>query len=375
MRAYDIVVVGGGLVGMAVAYGLARRGFGIAVTDEGDAAYRAARGNFALVWVQGKGTGVPRYASWTRASADLWSAFADELEDRSGINLEYSRRGGISICFSEAELSALQARLERIAIEAEPSNLNPGVEFEILDRPRLDALVPGLGPDVVGGSFCVHDGHCNSLMLHQGLLMAFQDLGGQYLPDHRVVDITPRAGGFAVRVGKEEITCGRLVLAGGVANAWLGPMVGMDVPVKPQRGQILVTERLDPLFDIPTQLVRQTGDGTIMMGATREDVGFDDGTTVQGLRHVAANGVRTFPFLARVRVVRAWAALRPMPQDTFPIYARSRDHPNAFAVNCHSGVTLAAVHAERLADWIVGDDVTPGLGPFSLDRFDVQAAP
>ena len=118
MRAHDIVVVGGGLVGMAVAYGLLRRGFGVVVTDEGDAAYRAARGNFALVWVQGKGDGLPRYASWTRASADLWPAFADELEDRTGLDLEYSRRGGVSVCFSEEELSALQARLERVAREA-----------------------------------------------------------------------------------------------------------------------------------------------------------------------------------------------------------------------------------------------------------------
>ena len=68
MRAYDTVVVGGGLVGMAVAYGLAKRGINVAVADEGDAAFRAARGNFALVWVHGKGGGLPRYASWTRTS-------------------------------------------------------------------------------------------------------------------------------------------------------------------------------------------------------------------------------------------------------------------------------------------------------------------
>ena len=61
-------------------------------------------------------------------------------------------------------------------------------------------------------------------------------------------------------------------------------------------------------------------------------------------------------------------------EDTFSIYSRSAEHPNAFVVNCHSGVTLAAVHAKHLAAWIAGDDVTPGVGPFSLDRFDVQTA-
>ena len=374
MRAYDTVVVGGGLVGMAVAYGLARRGIGVAVADEGDVAFRAARGNFALVWVHGKGGGFPRYASWTRTSADLWPAFAVELKASTGIDAGYSKRGAAHICFSDEEMATQQARLELVAAEAEPSNINPGVEFEMLERSALDKLVPGLGPDVVGASFSAIDGHCNSLMLHEALLKSFQDLGGQYLPNHRVLDIKPRDGGFSLKVGLDEIACGRVVLAGGIANSWLGPMVGMDVPVKALRGQILVTERLKPLFDIPTSLMRQTEEGTVMLGDTREDVGLDEGTTLQGLRKVAANGVRTFPFLANARLVRAWGALRPMPEDTFSIYSRSAEHPNAFVINCHSGVTLAAVHAEHLAAWIAGEDITPGVDPFSLDRFDVQTA-
>ncbi len=374
MRAYDSVVVGGGLVGMAVAYGLAKRGINVAVADEGDAAFRAARGNFALVWVHGKGGGLPRYASWTRTSADLWPAFADELKDRTAIDAAYSKRGAVHICFSDDEMAEQQAKLEQVAAEAEPSNLNPGVEFEMLDRPALDKLMPGLGPDVVGASFSAVDGHVNSLMLHEALLKSFQDLGGHYLPNHRVLDINPKADGFALKVGDDEIGCNCVVLAGGIANAWLGPMIGMAVPVKPLRGQILVTERLNPVFEIPTSLMRQTGEGTVMLGDTREDVGLDEGTTLQGLRKIAANGVRTFPFLARARLVRSWAALRPMPQDTFSIYSRSRDYPNAFVVNCHSGVTLAAIHAEHLAGWIAGEDVVPGVEPFSLDRFDVQAA-
>ena len=119
-------------------------------------------------------------------------------------------------------------------------------------------------------------------MLHEALLKSFQDLGGHYLPNHRVLDIKPQGGGFSLKIGLNEIACGRVVLAGGIANSWLGPMVGMDVPVKALRGQILVTERLKPLFDIPTSLMRQTDEGTVMLGDTREDVGLDEGTTLQG---------------------------------------------------------------------------------------------
>ncbi len=83
--AYDFAVVGGGLVGSAIAWGLARLGRRVVVLDQGDIAYRASRGNFALVWVQSKGLGMPEYAGWTKRSSDGWAGFAAELKDTTGI--------------------------------------------------------------------------------------------------------------------------------------------------------------------------------------------------------------------------------------------------------------------------------------------------
>ena len=93
----EIAVVGGGLVGMATAWGLARAGVRVAVLDEGDVAHRASRGNFALVWVQSKGLGMPRYAAWTRRSSDLWAGFADELQRTTGIDTRFERPGGFTL--------------------------------------------------------------------------------------------------------------------------------------------------------------------------------------------------------------------------------------------------------------------------------------
>ena len=82
---YEFAVVGGGLVGSAIAWGLARLGQRVVVLDQGDIAYRASRGNFALVWVQSKGLGMPEYAGWTKRSSDGWAGFASELKDTTGI--------------------------------------------------------------------------------------------------------------------------------------------------------------------------------------------------------------------------------------------------------------------------------------------------
>src|SRR5690606_739496 len=101
---FDFVVVGGGIVGAAVDYGLARAGEDVALIDEGDVAFRAARGNFGNVWVQGKGAGVPAYADLTRAAALLWPDFAAELQEATGIDLHYRRPGAFFFCLTEAAL-------------------------------------------------------------------------------------------------------------------------------------------------------------------------------------------------------------------------------------------------------------------------------
>ena len=100
----DVAVVGGGLVGTAVAWGLARLGRRVLVLDEGDVAHRASRGNFALVWVQSKGMGMPRYATWTRLSSDSWVGFAAELARETGVDVRFERPGGFSLALGEAEL-------------------------------------------------------------------------------------------------------------------------------------------------------------------------------------------------------------------------------------------------------------------------------
>ena len=101
MRRFDAIVIGGGLVGTAIGYGLAHAGLKVALVDEGDVAYRASRGNFGLVWVQTKGLGAPHYQRWTRASAAAWPGFAAELEERTGVAVGLEQNGGLQLCLSE----------------------------------------------------------------------------------------------------------------------------------------------------------------------------------------------------------------------------------------------------------------------------------
>src|SRR3954452_587940 len=130
MRCFDAIVIGGGLVGTAIAYGLGRDGLDVALVDEGDIAYRASRGNFGLVWVQSKGLGAPHYQRWTRASASEWPSLAAALQECTGIAIGLEQNGGLQLCLGEAELAKRREMMGQMRREAG----NFGFEYRMLDR-------------------------------------------------------------------------------------------------------------------------------------------------------------------------------------------------------------------------------------------------
>jgi glycine/D-amino acid oxidase-like deaminating enzyme len=370
VREADVAVIGGGLVGAAIAWGLARTGVRVVVLDEGDVAFRASRGNFALVWVQGKGLGLPEYAAWTKRSSDLWGEFARLLQEETGLDVAFRRPGGFHLCLSDREVENRAHMLARL--HNQPDMVR--YDYEMLDAARVKAMLPRVGPEVAGASYCPLDGHVNSLRLLRALHAGMQQLGATYLADRMVEKIEPRDGAFRLTTRHGEVRAGKVVLAAGNGNARLGPMVGLDVPVRPQRGHIIVTEKVAPFLDYPIVTVRQTDEGGVMIGDSVEEAGFDVTVGAGVVSAMAERAVRMFPRLARLNVVRTWAALRVMTPDGFPIYQQSVSSPGAFVVTCHSGVTLAANHALVLAPLIAAGELpAQQFGVFSTRRFDVPA--
>jgi glycine/D-amino acid oxidase-like deaminating enzyme len=368
---FDTAVIGGGLMGSAIAWGLARAGQRVAVLDEGDIAYRASRGNFALVWVQSKGLGLAPYSAWTMRSSNAWAGFADELEQQTGIDVCFQRPGGFTLALSQRELEARANMLERL--QSQPGQQR--FEYEIVDHARVKEALPQIGPEVAGASYSRFDGHCNSLRLFRALNAGMQQLGVAYLPGQRVDSIEHAAGEFRLKTAKGEVRARKVVLAAGIGNARLGPMVGLDIPVRPQRGQIIVTEKVAPFMHYIVQNVRQTDEGGIMLGDSVEEAGADPSVTTPVISVLADQAARKFPLLANLNIVRTWAALRVMTKDGFPIYDESASCPGAFSAACHSGVTLAAAHALFLAPQIAAGRLSADdFAPFSARRFDVQAA-
>lgn len=370
IREPDVVVIGGGVVGGAVALGLARGGARVTMLDEGDVALRASRGNFALVWVQSKGFGMPEYALWSRRSADDWHELAGILREETEIDVAHSQPGGFMLCLSQEELDKRLDAMHRLHNQPVLSDF----PYEVLDHAETRRRLPDIGPDVVGAIYSPLDGHVNSLKLFRALREATVRRGVDYRPNHDVEAITPMiGGGFRISGAWGAISAGKIVLAAGLGNARLAPMVGLEAPVKPSKGQIIVTEKTAPFLENPMVTVRQTDEGGVMIGDSQEDRGFDTVVGQPILSVMAERAVKMFPRLAGLNVVRTWSALRVMSPDGFPIYDQSQTHPGAFVVTCHSGVTLAANHILTLAPAIQSGALPDALASFSARRFHVPA--
>lgn len=361
----QIAIIGGGILGISLAWGLQRRGQQVVIVDEGDAAIRASRGNFGLIWVQGKGDGMPAYTQWTRHSAGLWPAFAQELEDATGLDLELSQAGGVDFCLTDQEVEDGITRLERIK-----QSVDGDYPFEYIEHASLQKMIPEIGPSVVGATFCPADGHVNPLYLLRALYADFQARGGLLVNGITVDTINKSTDGFRIK-GTTDIQAEKVVLTAGLGNRALGSSVGLNVSVEPSRGQIMICERVAPFIKYPSVQIRQVGEGSIQIGDSNENVGFNDNTSADITARIASRAAKIYPILSQLRVIRTWAALRVMTPDGFPIYQQSSSHPGAYVVTCHSGITLAAAHARVLAQWIAGDGSPENLERFSGQRFSI----
>lgn len=374
MREAEITIIGGGVVGLATAFGLLRAGRRVRVLDGDDHDLRASQGNFGLVWLQGKGAGFAPYARLSREAVSLWPDFAASVREASGIDLALDQSGGYEFFTETDEFNAFKAELE-----AQKAILGNRFSHEVIGGDDLRRTFPEVGPGVVGATFCPLDGHVNPLRLLRSLRIAVTALGGEIVTGAKVEKIAPPGSGagsgfeLELRDGS-RIGAARVVLCAGLGARDLAAQLGFATRVRPQRGELLITEKLGVRLPFLSSTIRQVDEGGLQIGGTKAEVGPDDRETREMMAGLAQHAVQVLPALADVRVVRAWGALRVMSPDGYPVYTRSAAHPGAAMVTCHSGVTLAAFHGTKLADWLEDAAAAPDLEAFDEHRFALSAS-
>ncbi|MGY4285277.1 glycine/D-amino acid oxidase-like deaminating enzyme [Bradyrhizobium sp. LM2.7] len=313
-----------------------------------------------------KGSACPPIRSGQCKRRRPGDGFASELKQQTGLDVSLQQNGGFHLTLGEDEFGQRAELVKRMHNQTGAADY----KMEMLPASEVKKALPLIGPEVSGGSFCPLDGHVNSLRTFRAFHTGFKAFGIDYLPERPVSAISKSGSEFRLNTPQGEVRASKIVLAAGNANQTLAPMVGLYAPMGPTRGQIVVTERTMPFLPHPLTTIRQTDEGTVMIGDSKEDE-LDDRALKHSVSAVMADRAqRMFPHLARLNVIRSWAGIRVMPQDGFPIYDQSETHPGAFVACCHSGVTLASNHAFEIARMVAQGALKPELvGAFSASRF------
>lgn len=378
------MVVGAGIVGAACALECARAGLRVVVVERGSVSTGTTGAGEGNILVSDKEPGPE--LELAMLSHALWGQVVEQL-DR---DVELERKGGLVVAPVPTTIPALTALAERQA--------TGGVVSEAVDERGLREHEPYLRAGLPGGVFYGQDMQVQPMLATAAMLETARRLGATVLDRTEVLGVPRRVDGAVAGVD----TAGGRVEAAHVVNAagtWSGAvaaLAGTTLPIRPRRGFILVTAPAPLLVrhkvynasyvaDVASgtsalqssAVVEGTRSGTILIGATREIVGFDDRLSVPALRRLAAQAVELFPALAGLHVIRAYHGFRPYLPDHLPVIGEDADVPGLVHACGHegAGIGLSTGTARLVADVVLGRPSPLDRGPFSPDRFSTGTAP
>ena len=344
----DVVVVGAGIIGCAIARELARRGASVRMFEArtvGAGATRASAGILAP-YIEAHDRG-PLFDLGRRSLA-MYDAFISDVAGESGLAIEYRRCGTLEVAMDDAATT----RLRRSALD------DPGLQWLEPDAAR--GREAALAASIEGAVLAPSHGYVAVPPLMDALSWAALRHGVQIEAAHRVTGVTTDSRG--VTISTEDGTswaADHVVIA---AGSWVGQLQ-MDDPaasmVRPVRGQLLRLQwRGAPLGHIiwgPDCYVVPWQDGTVLVGATVEDVGFDERTTAAGVRDLLDAVCELLPEAWRATFIEARAGLRPATSDGLPFLGPSAQSDRVVFATGHyrNGVLLAPLTARVIADWIL----------------------
>lgn len=375
MTVPDVVVIGGGPIGLASAWRAAQAGLGVTVCDPapGSGASDVAAGMLAAVseaWF-----GEEALTALTVESAQRWPRFAKELEDASGEPVGFAE-GGTLLVAHDADDLAVVDRLIGLQHDL-------GLDVERRRRTELRSVEPALSPRVRGGAACESDHRVDPRMLCAALLAACRRAGVRFI--HERITSIDVDGARAKAVTTESgagLATGNVVLAAGVWSAAIdGLPTRMRPPVRPVRGEVMTLRVPDDVPRLLSHTIRgyvhgatvylvPRDDGRVVIGATSEERGFDTTVTAGGAYQLLRDASELVPGIDELEVVELRAGLRPATPDNAPIIGRTAIDGLVVATGHYrNGILLTPVTADVVADVLVGKTPPDVVAPCDPGRF------
>ena len=364
---HDVVIVGGGVIGLSVAYALAREGIRPTVLDRRELGREASWAGAGLIPPVGdRASKHPMIAlrSWSARLYPVWSA---ALREETGLDNGYRRTGGVDVAWTEDEERELLTTAGRWRVE--------GIAYERLPPGDTMRVEPALNPELRAVYYLPDRAQVRNPRLLRALMAAVTRRGGRLMPFHVVEGFDIHHGRVTgVRTSAGNLPCGTVVMAAGSWSGQLLEPIGVHAPTPPLKGQIVLLRGERPLIgrivEHGKNYLVPRDDGRVLVGATEENVGFDTRPTAVGARDLLDLALRLCPVLSQAEVEATWAGLRPGSVDTKPYIGKAPELKNLIVATGHkrAGLQLAPATAEIVADLVLERPLSLDIEPFRLDR-------
>ncbi|WP_241236311.1 glycine oxidase ThiO [Brevibacillus marinus] len=362
----DCLVVGGGIIGLSLAYELAGRGLQVALVEQANLGGQASAAAAGILGPLQEFDQPGPLLDLGLASLALYPQWVEEVREVGGVDPQLMLEGILRVAMNEQEEAQLR---ERYAWQKAA-----GCRVEWLDAQQLRQLEPELAASARAALYSAEEGNVNNQMLLMALAAACRRRGVRLLPGtvaigaitsgRRVLGIETTAG--ACHAAQTVITAGAWA---SVIARWLS----VDLPIRPVRGQVAAVSSEEVslrrvIFGYGGYLVPKK-DGRIVLGATEDEAGFRQGVTLGGLAAVLNGALPYVPKLKQAPFLAAWSGLRPATADGLPLLGPLPGWDGIAVASGHfrNGILLSPITAKRMADYLCAGSVEP-LRPFSPER-------
>jgi len=372
----NVVIVGGGVIGLSIARELALRGVpNVTVIERGEFGKEASWAAGGILAPQVEADRPDDFFKLACASRDLYPAFARALEDETGIEVELDRTGALFVGFTENDEHEMRRRFDW--------QTGAGFRVEWLSGEHARRLEANISPNVRCALRFPDNWQVENRRLTEALLRSNRNLGVQLVANCEIRSVRIE-GGCVTRVesAKTFIDTATVVIAAGAWTSKIGtPATNSSaVQIEPVRGQMLCFQTEQALtrhviYSSRGYLVPRH-DGRLLAGSTSENVGFDKRVTDEGIGSIKSMAFEIAPALESAAIVDSWAGFRPHAPDDLPVLGPAADIDGLFYATGHyrNGILLAPITAEINADAVVDRKGSPWLETFSPDRFRLAAA-
>ena len=363
---HDVVIIGGGVIGLSLACELAGEGASVAVCDQGQMGQESSWAGAGILPPGNPDRAESPEARLRAASHVLWPQWSAPLNEETGIDNGFRRCGGLEVR-QDGSPRALEEEIEAWRLE--------GVAVEPLTAHAAHEREPDLSPRFAAGYRLPEMGQVRNPR-HLKALVALAARRSVALFPVTPVYGFDRVGEkiVAVETPAGRIRAGQFVVASGAWSGRLLEEADCSAAVRPLRGQIVLLNaqpsRLSHVINVGARYLVPRGDGRVLVGATEEDVGFDKRTTAAAVGGLMAFACELVPALANAAVEKFWSGLRPLSADGLPYLGPVDSALNLYAATGHfrAGLQLSCVTARVMAQLLLGRKTTVPLGPYSPGR-------